>query len=364
VHVSGHFLADRGHEDHDVDERIGAISVPLGKTQRTVAQAIAGDICAVAKLNRAETGDTLSDKDDPLVMEPWLMPDPLLPVAIVAHSKADEDKLSQGLARLVAEDPTLRLEMNAETRQLVLWCMGEAHVDVLLDRLKNRYGVDVDSVPLRVSLRETFAGKATGHGRHVKQSGGHGQYAVCDIEVEPLPAGSGFEFVDKVVGGAVPRQFIPSVEKGVRTQMERGVAAGYPVVDVRVTLFDGKAHSVDSSDMAFQTAGGLALKEAAKATQIHMLEPIDEISVLVSDEYVGAVMSDLSSRRGRVSGTEPVGVGRTLIRAEVPQTEITRYAVDLRSISHGTGTFSRKYTGHEPMPSHLAGKVIEASSKD
>jgi len=367
VHVSGHFAgffgADRGHEDHDVDEKIGALSSPLGKTQRTVPQAIAGDICAVAKLTRAETGDTLSDKDDPLLMEPWVMPEPLLPVAVVAKSKADEDKLSQGLARLVAEDPTLRLEQNAETHQLVLWCMGEAHLDVLLDRLANRYGVAVESVPLRVQLRETFAGPATGHGRHVKQSGGHGQYAICDIEVEPLPAGSGFEFVDKVVGGAVPRQFIPSVEKGVRAQMERGVAAGYPLVDIRVTLVDGKAHSVDSSDMAFQTAGALALKEAAKATQIHMLEPVDEVSVMVSDEYVGAIMSDLSTRRGRVTGTEPVGNGRSLVKAEVPQIEITRYAVDLRSLSHGTGTFSRTYLGHEPMPAHIAAKVQEEQAE-
>jgi elongation factor G len=359
VHVSGHFLADRGHEDHDVDEKIGAISSPLGKTQRTVSQAIAGDICAVAKLTRAETGDTLSAKDDPLLIEPWVMPEPLLPVAVVAKSKADEDKLSQGLGRLVAEDPTLRLENNPETHQMVLWCMGEAHLDVLLDRLKNRYGVDVESVPLRVQLRETFAGKAAAKGRHVKQSGGHGQYAICDIEVEPLESGAGFEFVDKVVGGAVPRQFIPSVEKGVRTQMERGVAAGYPVVDIRVTLLDGKAHSVDSSDMAFQTAGALALKEAAKATRIHMLEPVDELSVLVSDEYVGAVMSDLSTRRGRVTGTEPVGTGRSMVKAEVPQIEITRYAVDLRSLSHGTGTFSRTYLRHEPMPSNVAAKLQE-----
>jgi elongation factor G len=362
VHVSGHFAGERGHEDHDVDERVGALTSPLGKTQRTVAQAIAGDICAVAKLSRAETGDTLSDKERPLLMEPWLMPDPLLPVAIVAKSKADEDKLSQGIGRLVAEDPTLRLEMNPETHQLVLWCMGEAHLDVLLDRLRNRYGVDVESVPVRVQLRETFAGKASGHGRHVKQSGGHGQYAVCDIEVEPLDSGAGFEFIDKVVGGAVPRQFIPSVEKGVRAQMERGVAAGYPVVDIRVTLYDGKAHSVDSSDMAFQMAGGLALKEAAKATQVHMLEPVDEVSVLVADEYVGAVMSDLSTRRGRVTGSEPVGSGRSLVKAEVPEVEITRYAVDLRSLSHGTGTFSRTYARHEPMPTQLAQKLQSESN--
>ncbi len=357
VHVSGHFLSDRGHEDHDLDERVGTISSPLGKTQRPMPQCIAGDICAVAKFTRTETGDTVSDKDNPLLMEPWVMPEPLLPVAIVAKSKADEDKLSQGLSRLVAEDPTLRLEMNPETHQLVLWTMGEAHVEVLLGRLKDRYGVEVEPVPLRVSLRETFGGPAKGHGRHVKQSGGHGQYGVCDIEVEPLPSGAGFEFVDKIVGGAVPRQFIPSVEKGVRAQMDRGVAAGYPVVDIRVTLVDGKAHSVDSSDMAFQTAGALALKEAAKAAQIHLLEPVDEVSVLVTDEYVGAVMSDLASRRGRVTGTEPVGTGRTLVKAEVPEVEITRYAIDLRSISHGTGAFSKHYVRHEPMPSHIAAKV-------
>jgi elongation factor G len=296
-------------------------------------------------------------------MEPWLMPDALLPVAIVAKSKADEDKLGAALNRLVAEDATLRLDRNAETGQLVLWCMGEAHVDVLLDRLRNRYGVAVESEELRVSLRETFAAPAKAKGRHVKQSGGHGQYAVCDIEVAPLPAGSGFEFVDKVVGGSVPRQFIPSVEKGVRAQMERGVVAGYPVVDIQVTLYDGKAHSVDSSDMAFQMAGALALKEAAAAAQIAMLEPVASVSVLVSDEYVGAVMGDLSGRRGRVSGTEPAGNGRTLIKAEVPELELTRYAIELRSMSHGTGTFNRTYIGHEPMPAQIAKKVIDASPK-
>jgi len=364
VHVSGHGMADRGHEDHDLDERVGSLSSPLGKAQRTVSHCIAGDIVAIAKLSRAETSDTLSDKENPLLMSPWDMPEPLLPVAVRAKSKADEDKLSQGLARLAAEDPTLRLEMNPETHQLVLWCMGEAHSDVLLDRLKTKYGVEVETMPLRVPMRETFAAKVTAHGRHVKQSGGHGQFGVCDIEIEPLPQGSGFEFVDKVFGGAVPRQFIPSVEKGVRAQMEKGVAAGYPLVDVRVTLVDGKAHSVDSSDMAFQMAGALALKEGAKAGQALLLAPVDEVSVLVADDYVGAVLSDLSGRRGRVTGTEPVGStgaagqARTLIKAEVPQVEITRYAIDLRSLSHGTGSFSRHPLRYEPMPAQLATKVI------
>ncbi|MGK5631966.1 elongation factor G-like protein EF-G2 [Streptomyces sp. URMC 123] len=362
VHVSGHGLADRGHEDHDVDERIGALSVPFGKQQRSLSKAIAGDLACVAKLSRAETGDTLSAKDAPLLMEPWVMPDPLLPVAIQAHSKADEDKLSQGLARLVAEDPTMRLEQNQDTHQVVLWCLGEAHRDVALERLRSRYGVQVDTVPHKVSLRETFGAKAAGRGRHVKQSGGHGQYAICEIEVEPLPAGSGIEFVDKVVGGAVPRQFIPSVEKGVRAQAARGVAAGYPLVDVRVTLLDGKAHSVDSSDAAFQTAGALALREAAAGARIHLLEPVAELQVLVLDEYVGPVMSDLSGRRGRVVGTEQAGPGRTLVRAEVPEIEIGRYAVDLRSLSHGTGRFGRSYARHEPMPPQIAEKVREQAA--
>ena len=365
VHVSGHGLAERGHEDHDVDERVVTLSSPLGKTQRPVAECAAGDICAIAKLQRAETGDTLSDKDNPLLIEPWQMPDPLLPVAIQAKTKTDEDKLGTGLNRIVAEDPTVRLERNAETHQLVLWTMGEAHADVLLDRLKTKYGVEVEKVDVRVPLRETFSAPAKGHGRHVKQSGGHGQYAVCDVTIEPLPSGGGFEFVDKIFGGAVPNQFIPSIEKGMRAQMEHGAVAGYPVVDIKVTLTDGKAHSVDSSDMAFQIAGGLALKDAAKSGSVVLLEPVLEIGVLVPDEYVGAVMSDLSGRRGRVAGTEPVGNGgRTLIKAEVPETEVVRYAIDLRSISHGTGTFTRHYARHEAMPHAHAQKVLAAAAKE
>ncbi|MEU7632692.1 elongation factor G-like protein EF-G2 [Nocardia sp. NPDC049220] len=354
VHVRGHGMANRGHPSHDIDERVGAISSPFGKQQRPLGQAIAGDIAYVTKLGHAETGDTLSSTDTPLLIEPWPMPDPLLPIAIHAHSKVDEDKLSQSLARLAAEDPAIRLENNGQTGQLVLWCLGEAHRDVALERLRTRFGVQVDMVEHKVALRETFASKAAGHGRHVKQSGGHGQYAVCDIEVEPLPGGSGIEFVDKVVGGVVPRQFIPSVEKGVRAQAARGVAAGHPLVDVRVTLYDGKAHSVDSSDAAFQTAGALALREAAAAAGIDLLEPLAEIWAIVSDDYLGPVLTDLSSRRGRVLGTEPHGNGRTRVHAEVPELELSRYAIDLRSLSHGTGDFTRTYVRHEPMPGQLA----------
>ncbi len=361
VHVSGHFSSffgqDGGHEDHDEDERIGVLAHPFGGQQVVTSRVVAGDIGAIGRLSRAETGDTLSGVELPLVLRPWSMPEPLLPVAIEAVSKSDDDKLSSVLARLSAEDPSLRIEHNAETRQLVIWVMGEAHAEVALDRLRERYGVAVQQVELVVPLREAFTMPSKGHGRHVKQSGGHGQYAICDIEVEPLPEGSGFEFVDKVVGGAVPRQFIPSVEKGVRAQMERGVRNGYPVIDLRVTLTDGKAHSVDSSDMAFQSAGALALRDAADAGSVAMLEPYDEVAVLVRDDLVGGIMSDLSARRGRLLGTDKVGEDRTLVRAHVPQTELARYAIDLRSSTHGAGTFTRSFAHYEPMGADLARQV-------
>jgi elongation factor G len=367
VHVSGHFAtllgADgvgtgtMGHEDHDEDERLGTLSYAFGAQQVPAARVVAGDIAVVCRLSRAETGDTLSAVDQPLVLRPWSMPEPLLPIAIEAASRSDEDKLSGALTRLAAEDPSLRVEHNSETGQLVLWVLGEAHGEVALDRLRSRYGVTVEQRELLIPLRECFGGPATGLGRHVKQSGGHGQYAVCRIEVEPLPEGSGFEFVDRVVGGAVPRQFIPSVEKGIRAQMQRGVRLGYPVVDLRATLVDGKAHSVDSSDMAFQLAGALALSDAASGAEILMLEPYDEVTVLVPDELLGTVMSDLSARRGRLVDTGTVADGRCTVRAHVPQRELVRYAIDLRSATHGTGTFTRAFVRYEPMPEELARDV-------
>ena len=360
VHVSGHlhpFLGHEleGHPAHDDDERVGPLSSPLVDSLRTKEVAIAGDIALVAKLAKAETSDTLSAKDHPVLVEPWVLPEPLLPVAIHAKSKADEDKLASALQRLVAEDVTMRMEHNAETHQVVLWAMGQAHIEELLGRLAERYGVQVEAEPFRTALRETFVKKVIVKGRHVKQSGGHGQYAVCDLEIEPLPRGGGFEFVDKVVGGAVPRNFIPSVEKGARGQLDKGVLAGYPLVDVRVTLFDGKAHSVDSSDMAFQTAAAMALKEAANESTVALLEPIDAVDITVSDDYVGAVMSDLRGRRAQVLGTEPAREsGWTIVHAEVPQTELSRYPIDLRSVSHGTGSFARRQLRYDYMPADKA----------
>jgi elongation factor G len=355
VHVSGHGLAERGHPDHDVDERVGALAIPLGATLRHVSHCPAGDLCTVARLASAETGDTLSSRDDPLLVHAWDLPEPQLPVAVEAASRADEDKLGTALSRLVAEDPTVRLERNAETGQVLLWCVGEAHAEVLLDRLRSRHGVGITTPDVRVALRETLAKPVTVTGRHVKQSGGHGQYAVAVLEVEPQPAGSGLSYEVRVVGGSVPNQFHSSVEKGVHTQMERGLHPGRPLVDLKVTLVDGKAHSVDSSDAAFQTAGALAVREAAAAAGVDVLEPVAEIAVTVPAAYVGSVMSDLSGRRARVTGSDPDAVheDRTVVRAEVPEIELLRYATDLRSLSHGTGTYTRRYLRHEPMPSHL-----------
>ncbi len=358
VHVCGHGRAERGHPDHDEDGKVGAMSRPDGRSRQQPAEVCrAGDICVVSKLATAETGDTLSSPDSPILFEAWSMPQPQLPMAIQARTKSAEDKLSTALTRLIAEDPSLTLEHSGETGQLVLWCMGEAHSDVVIERLRDRHGVDVEKVPLRVPLRETLRGPARGTGRHVKQSGGHGQYAICHVEVEPLPTGSGREFVDEVVGGAVPRQFIPSVEKGVWRQLDLGVAAGHPLVDLRVRLVDGKAHSVDSSDVAFQAAGALALRDAARTAGIILLEPVLSVRVLTPDEHVGPVTSDLAARRGRVIGIEPVGggdEGRTVVRAEVPETEMLRYAVDIRSLTQGTGSFSRSQLRYEPVPEHLA----------
>ena len=353
VHVAGHGLADRGHQDHDTDERVTHLYSPLGANLRPVHSCVAGDICAVAKLGSAETGDTISGREQPLLLATWEIPEPLMPVAIEADSQSDEDVLARSLGKVAAGDPTLRVERNAETHQQILWCMGEAHAEVVLDRLRDQ-GVKLHTVSVVTPLRETFAAPAAGHGRHVKQSGGHGQYAICDIEVEPLSRGAGFEFVDRTVGGVIPGTFISSVEKGVRAQMQKGVSAGFPVVDLRVTLVGGKAHSVDSSDAAFQAAGALALREAAAAGRIQLLEPVSSVIISVSDEHVGAVMSDLSGRRGRLTGTTSSGSDLTEISAEVPDQELLKYAVELRALTAGTGRFRRRYLRHDPVPGNTA----------
>lgn len=355
---SDHSGADGGEHDgagpdaagHDDQERLAHVYSALGATLREVDACVAGDICALTRIGSAQTGDTVSAPDDPLLLSCWDLPAPLLPVAVVAKTRGDEDALVKGLSRIVAADPTLCLERNSETHQSVLWCMGEAHADVVLHRLR-AVGAEVETEPVRVPMRATLARPARVTGRHVKQSGGHGQFAVCHVEFTPLPRGSGFEFVSAVVGGSVPTQFVPSVEKGLRTQLARGIGGtDHPVVDLRATLVDGKAHSVDSSDAAFQTAGALALREAAEACGVVLLEPLDEVTVRMPDSHLGTVLGDLSSRRGRVLGTDVAGVGRTEVKAEVPCTELLRYAVDLRAMTSGTGTFSRVFARYEAAP--------------
>ncbi|HYF10937.1 MAG TPA: elongation factor G, partial [Actinomycetota bacterium] len=305
---SGTFRPDASvhNATRNTDERVGQIFALRGKEHDAVGEVPAGDIGAVAKLTHTATGDTLTARDQPFTIATLGMPEPLLAFAITPKTKGDEEKLSTALARLREEDPTLRVDRSEETHETVMYGMGEAHLDVMMDRMKRKFGVEVTASPARIAYRETIRKPASALGRHVKQSGGHGQYAICNIEVEPLPRGGGFEFVDKIFGGAIPNQFIPSVEKGVVKAMQQGVISGNPMVDVRCTLVDGKFHSVDSSDMAFQIAGSLALREAAQASGVALLEPIVELEVTVPETMTGDVMGDLNSKRAKIGGVETV----------------------------------------------------------
>ena len=346
------------------DERVGQLFTLKGKEHETLSEVPAGDIGAVAKLGHTTTGDTFSTKDDPVTLAQIPMPEPLLGIAVEPKTKGDEDKLSTALARVREEDPTVRIERSEETHETVMYGMGEAHLDVVLERMKRKYGVDVSHRPARIPYKETIKGTAKAQGRHVKQSGGHGQYGVCWIEVSPLPHGGGFEFEDRIVGGVIPNQFIPSVEKGVVKAMNEGVAAGYPMVDIKVVLYDGKFHSVDSSDIAFQIAGSLAIKEAAQLAGVSLLEPIVEMDIVVPDGYAGDIMGDLNSKRGKILGMEQTGSGKQRIRALAPQAEVARYSIDLRSMTGGRGTFSMKFSHYEEVPAHLAQKIIDEARKE
>jgi len=348
----------------NTEERIGQVFSLQGKEHETVSEVPAGDIGAVAKLSHTATGDTFSTKSDPVSLPEIELPEPLLAVAIEPKTKGDEDKLSTALSRIQEDDPTIRVERSAETHETVMYGMGEAHLDSMVERMKRKFGVDVVMHPAKVPYKETMKSKVRVMGRHVKQSGGHGQYAIANVEVEPLPRGSGFEYVDKIFGGSIPNQFIPSVEKGVVKVMTEGVVTPYPMVDVRVTLYDGKFHPVDSSDMAFQLAGILAIKEAAAQGGISLLEPIVQVEVLVPESYTGDIIGDLNSKRGRILGMETTGSSKQRIRALVPQSEMTRYAIDLRSMTHGRGGFSMSFDHYDEVPAHLAEKVIAEAKKE
>ena len=347
------------------DERIGQVFTLRGKTQESLSEVPAGDIAAVAKLSHTHSSDTFADKSSPIAFDPLEPPDNdrSLAKAIEPKTKGDEDKLMIGLSKLQEEDSSLHVERNPETKQTLLWGTGEAHLDVTIERLSRKFGVGVNEVPLRIPYRETIKKPGKGLGRHVKQSGGHGQYGICNLEIEPLPQGTGFEFEDKIFGGAIPNQWIPSVAKGVEKAMSEGVVAGYPMVDVKVRLVDGKFHAVDSSDMAFQLAGSLGLKEAAQDAGVTLLEPIVDLEVMIPDSYLGDVMGDLNSKRGKILGTEAIG-SRQLVKAKVPLAEVARYAIDLRSMTGGQGTFRMTHSHYEEVPAHLTDKIVAESKAE
>ncbi|HEX4492558.1 MAG TPA: elongation factor G [Acidimicrobiia bacterium] len=339
------------------DERLHQLFVMRGKEQETAATLEAGDVAAVAKLSDTATGDVLSVKGSTVEVDAIESPSPVLAVAIKAHSKGDEDKLANALHRLQDEDPALRLERNAETHQTLLWGMGETHVSIALEKLARKFGVSVDTEEVRVPYRETITQLAEAEGKYKKQTGGHGQFGVAWVRLEPKERGGGFEFADAIVGGSIPRQFIPAVEKGVAETMERGGHFGFPVVDVKATVYDGKHHPVDSSEMSFRMAGSIGFQEAmAKANPI-LLEPISTLTVTVPEANQGDVMGDLNSKRGRIQGSASVGHGEVEITASVPTSEILRYSIDLRSMTGGRGRFVAEHSHYDPVPSHLVEKV-------
>jgi elongation factor G len=345
------------------EERVGQLFALRGKEHENVSEVAAGDIGAVAKLTHTHTGDTLSTKDDPVQLPAIDLPEPLLAFAVEPRTKGDDDKLSTGLARLREEDPTLRVARSDETHETVMYGMGEAHLDVQMERLKRKFGVEVTTHPAKIAYRETIKKKAKGLGRHVKQTGGHGQYAVCNIELEPVPHGEGFIYENKIFGGAIPSQFISSIEKGIVKTMSDGVISGNPMVDIKVTLTDGKFHPVDSSDMAFQIAGSLALKDAVEAAGVVLLEPVVDLEVIVPEAYTGDIMGDLNAKRGKIGGMEQIGGGKQRIHAQVPQAEVARYVIDLRSMTGGRGAFSMAFSHYEELPAQLTQKVIAAYQK-
>jgi len=349
--------------NHGNDERVHNLYFPHGKNQEPATTVVAGDICAVAKLNDTHTGDTLTTPKDKIRLPRLEFPEPIYRIAVKPVTKADEDKLGPAITKLLEEDPTLRYHREAALHQEILEGMGDIHLDAAIEKLKTRFGVTVTVEDAKVPYRETIRGTAKAQGRHKRQTGGRGQFGDCWLELQPQDRGAGFVFENKVVGGAIPKNYIPAVEKGVRETMDKGFLAGYPVVDVKAIVYDGSYHEVDSSEMAFKIAGSLAFKAAAANANPVILEPIMNLEVDVPDECVGDVVGDLNTRRGRLSGMNPVAPGKTRVNAQVPMATMLRYALDLRSITKGRGRFRQTFSHYDELPHNEAQALIEAYAK-
>lgn len=339
------------------EERIGQISTLRGKTRLDLALAGAGDIVVLPKLKITATGDTLGDKNGKELPR-VIYPEPVASLSVKPKSKADQEKMALGLGAFMHEDPTFKMHYDPETKETVIYGMGDIHLEIMLSKLKERYGVEVETGAPRIPYKETVRGKAKGQGKYKKQTGGRGQYGDTWLEIEPLPEGKGFEFVDKIVGGAIPRNYIPSAEKGIREAMQTGVIAGYPVVDLKVTLFDGSYHEVDSSDMAFKIAASMGFKKVFQEARPAILEPIVDITVYAPPEYIGDVTGDLNKRRGRI-----ITIESEKVIAKAPLGELTKYATDLRSFTHGHGTYTYKYSHYEQVPAGTQEKLVATYAK-
>jgi len=342
----------------DSKERVGQVFYLMGKKQIPAQRVGVGEIAVVSKLKDTLTGDTLTDSADPILFEPIRFADPMISYAIAPKSRGDEEKVSLGFHRMLEEDPALRFHRDNETKEMILSGMGQMHLEITLERLKRKFGVEVLMKTPKIPYKETIKISAKAQGKYKKQSGGRGQYGDCWIEVEPLPRGSGFEFVNRIVGGVIPRQYIPAVEKGIIEAMQEGILAGYPVIDLRATLYDGSYHTVDSSEMAFKIAGSLAIKKATQNAQLVLLEPILKAEVITPDEFLGNVIGDINSRRGKVQGVEPQAGGNQKIHSLVPMAEMLTYANQLNSLTSGRGMYTVEFSHYEEVPSHLAQKII------
>ena len=346
------------------EERFAQLGQPNGKAIVTATEVVAGDIGVVTKLTQTQTGDTLCSKDAPITMPPLPWPAATCSAAIVARSKGDEDKIMSALARITEEDVTFASDRDPVTNEVLVHGLGDVHLDVALERMKRKFGVEAALQPPKIPYRETITGTARVGHKYKKQSGGAGLYGDATIEIEPLPRGGGYEWEDKIFGGAIPQQFRPSVEKGVRQTMEQGAVTGNPIVDVKVRLVDGSTHSVDGKDIAFQIAGAMAMREAVQKASPVILEPIMDVNVVVPERFTGDVMGLLNSKRGRVGGVNPIGDGRAEVNAHVPQSEMYTFPVELRAMTQGRGRYSMTFSSYEEVPAHVAQKLIEAHSNE